>query len=105
RVELDREVALDPPALGAVAVALLDAPLRVAAVEAPVPLAAGAVGAWLRIGAAHHADDQVTGSEAGARGRLGDAAERLVAQHQALAPGRCPAVVPADDLAVGPADA
>ena len=83
----------------------LDAALGVAAVAAEVPLPRRARTARDRVGSAHDPDDEVAGGEAAAGRRLGDAAQRLVAEHQPLGAGRRLAVVAAHDLGVGAADA
>ena len=105
RVDLDGEFRLDAEALGAVAVALLDAALGVASVAAHVPLAGGAGEARLRIGPAHDADDEVAGHQAATRRRRLDRAERFVAEHQARLAGRSKAVSTVEDFAVGAAHA
>ena len=61
RVQAYGVVVLDAPALAAVPVALLDPTLGVLAVAAHVELPAGAGAAGHRVGAAHHADDEVAG--------------------------------------------
>ena len=95
---------LDPPALGHVAVDLLDPALGVLAVAAHVPLADGAVGAGDRVRAADDPHHQVALLQGARRARVEDAAERLVAQHQARRARGRPAVLALDDLDVGPAD-
>ena len=54
---------------------------------------------------AHDADHHVAGAKAAFRRRLDDAPERLVAEHQALAPRGRLAIVAVDELPVGAADA
>ena len=104
RVELDRVVALDRPALGAVPVDLLDSALGIEAVAAHVELAVGAGSAGLWVWTPDDAHNEVALGEAASLRRLAHAAERLVTQHQSLAPGWRPAVLPGCDLAVGAAD-
>jgi hypothetical protein len=84
---------------------LLDAVLGVAAVETHVPLPHRARRARHRIGAAHDTNDEVVGSEWGARRRLEDPSKRLVAEHEEVTAGWRRPVCAADDLAVGPAHA
>src|SRR5262249_41352259 len=95
---------LDAPALRHVAVDLLDASLRVAAVPAHVPLADRAVGARHGIGPAHDADDQIPGAKP-AGPRIDDATERFVTEDEASLAFRRPAVLALGDLDVGAADA
>ena len=105
RIELDQKVRLDAEKIRAVAVALLDAALGVAAVAAHVPFADGAARARHRIGPAHDADDEIAGFEAAIGRRFLHLAERLVADDQTLLARRRPAIGAGDDLAVGAADA
>ena len=70
RIELDQKVRLDAEKIRAVAIALLDAALGVAAVLAHVPFADGAIGTRHRIGPAHDADDEIAGLEAASRRAL-----------------------------------
>ena len=84
-VDLDHEVGLDPVALRAVAVALLDPALGVLAVVAEIPLAHGAVGAGHRVGPADDPDHQVAGRHRGPGRGLEHPAERLVAEHEPVA--------------------
>ena len=105
RVDLDQKVGLDTEEIRAVAVALLDAALGVAAVAAHVPLADRAVRTWHRIGPPHDADDQIAWLEAAVGRRFLHLAERLVPDHQPLLPRRRPAIGAGNDLAIGAADA
>src|SRR5712691_9153306 len=105
RVDLDGEFRLDAEVVGAVAVPLLDAALGVAAVAAHVPFAGGARRAGNRIGPPHHADHKVAGGKSAAARRLQDAAERLMAEHEARVAGRRLPVKSGDDLAIGAAHA
>ena len=83
-IERDQEIRLDAELLGAVAVALLDAALGIAAVAAHVPFAGGAGRARHRIGPPHDADHQIAALEAAARRRFLDAAEQFMTDDQAL---------------------
>ena len=91
-VDLHGELRLDPVALRAVAVPLLDPPLGVLPVPAHVPLADRAVRAGDRVGPPDDPDDEVARLQAGIARGLDHPAERLVAQDQPLAAGRGPAV-------------
>ena len=102
-VDLHGEVGMDAVVLGAVAVVALDAALGVLAVVAEVPLAHRAVPARHRVGAPDDADHEVARRHRGAGGRLEHAAQRLVAEHETVAPGRRPPVSARDDLGVGAA--
>jgi len=104
RVGLDRESLLDSEPLRHEPVAALDAPFGVQAVAAHVPLTYRAVRARDRIGAPNYADDQVAGSEPASRGRFKHASQRLVAEHQPVAPRRRFPVLALDYLVVGPVD-
>jgi len=84
---------------------LLDATLRVLPVPAHVPLADRAGGTGDRVRAADDADDEVALLERARRARVEDPAQRLVAEDEAVVPGRRPAVLPLGDLDVRPADA
>src|SRR5579883_2436579 len=59
RIELDREIALQPKLLGSEAVALLDPAFGIASVAAHVPFAGRTRGARHRVGPAHDADDEI----------------------------------------------
>src|SRR5579863_9975799 len=63
-IELDQKVRLDTEKIRAVAVALLDAALGVAAVAAHIPFADGATRTRHRIGPAHDTDDKIARFEA-----------------------------------------
>jgi hypothetical protein len=82
---------------------LFNAPLRVIAVTAHVPLSDRAVQAGLGIGPAHDPDDEVPGDEARTFGSLQDFAKGSVAESQAVRAGRRPTVVAGDYLDVSPA--
>ena len=102
-VDLHHELRGDAVALRAVPVVALDAALGVLAVAAEVPLPGPAIGARHRVGAAHDAHDQVARGHARACGGLEHPAQGLVAEHQAVAPGRCPAIGARHDLRIGAA--
>src|SRR5439155_10488636 len=103
RIDLDGELRLEPISLRAIAVALLDAALGVAAVAAHIPFADRACGTRNRIRTAYDADDEVAADEARPVRRLLDDAERLVAEHEPALAGRSPAVFSRYDFAVGTA--
>ena len=104
-IELGEEARLDPPALGHEPVDLLDAPFRVLAVAAHVPLADRAVRTRHRIRTADDPHDQVAGLYAAVPPGIEDSTQRFMTQDQALAARRRPAVRAGGDLDVRPADA
>ena len=103
RVDLDGVFGMDAVALRAVPVVALDAALGVLAVVAEVPFAHRAVPARHGVGAPDDAHDQVPGRHRGLRRRLDDAAQRLVAEDEAVASRRRPPVGARHDLHVGAA--
>jgi len=105
RINLEDEIRLDAELLAAVTVALLDAALGVLAVAAHIPFANGAGGARHRIGPPHDANHQIARRNAAAIRRLFDAAERFMADDEALMSGRRPAIMAIDDLVIGAANA
>ncbi len=89
--------------LGAVPVVALDAVFGVQAVVTEIPLPHRAVPARHGVGEADDADDEVPGDHGRPHGRVDHAAERLVAQDEAVASRRRPPVGARHDLHVGPA--
>src|SRR5205814_1656296 len=88
RIDLDGEFRLDAKALGAVAMAILDAAFGEAPVAAHVPLAGGAGHARLGIGPAHDPDHEVAWRESALIRGIHHGPERLMAEHEALLAGR-----------------
>src|SRR5215467_3085312 len=104
-IELDQKFWLDTEKFRAVAVAFLDAALGVAAIAAHVPFARGTAGTRYGIWTAHNADHEIAAVEAAIHWSVLHRAERLVANHEALAAGRRPAIQAGNDIAIGPANA
>jgi hypothetical protein len=105
RVDRDHELRLRAVTLGGEAVQALDAVLGVAAVLAHVPLAARAARARHGIRVAHDRAYRVALGHPGIGWRLEHAAERLVAEDEALLSGRRCAVLAAQDLPIRAAHA
>ncbi len=105
RIHPDREPLVDAVTLGGEAVQALDAVLCEAAVLAHVPLALSAARARQRIRLANDAADPLSGRKAAVRRRFENAAERLMAEDEPFLAGRRRAVLSAEDLAIGSADA
>src|SRR5207245_7224430 len=99
-----RELGLDSVQLAAVAVALFDTALHIAAVAAHVPVAGGAAGAGHGVGSPNDADHEVAGLEPAFRWSVDDFSDRLVPQHQVLVARRRPAVALKRDLGICAAD-
>jgi hypothetical protein len=105
RVNLDGVFGLDSPVLRHVTVDLLDAALGVLAVAAHVPFTHRAIRTGNRIGAADDTHYQIALLESARRPRVQDAAQGFMAEHQALLPGRGPAVLAVRNLDVSAANA
>ena len=103
RRHLDQEIRRDAISFPGIAMVLLNAPFRVIAVTAHVPLPDRAVEAGLGIGPANYPHDEVPGGEARTVRGFQDFAEGLVAESQSVGAGRRPTVVAGDYLDVGPA--
>src|SRR5262245_21338097 len=104
RRHADDEARIHADQLGAIAVALLDAALGVLTVPAHVPFADRAARAGYGIGPAHDARDEGAHRVPAAGRRLDDLQQRLVAEHEAIAPGRRLSVLAVHDLPVRAAD-
>jgi hypothetical protein len=105
RIHLDGVLGSNAPALGAIAVELLDATLRGAAVAAHVPFASRAARARRRVGATDDPGDQIAGREVRAGGRLEHPLERLVPENEPVADGHRPAIMAGHGLDAGAAHA
>jgi hypothetical protein len=105
RIDLHGELRLDPEALGAVAVPLLDAALGVVFVAAHVPFPGRARNARLGVGPAHDADNEIARRKTATIGSGLDPAERFVAEHEALLARGSGPVKPRQDVPIRPAHA
>ena len=104
RLDLHRKLWLDAKPLGAMAIELLDASLRILTIPAHVPLTDRAVRTWNGIRPSDDADHEISWREPRSFRRFKDLADRFVADDEMVSSGRRRSVTTGHDLDISPTD-